>query len=797
MSDERKEVMRYDAAVSSAGRRWAACASVLLTVLAGTGTQAEIPGDDKLPDAGVIDGKASLTTGELADEAEIPRFNPRCEDIASKNLVRNSSFECGTDLWSSLGKPAGWGGDLSGLYGALESGGAWHGDSCLRIDLGPGVTPVTCFDVWPPVRVTQHAPLAANVGWMTVTRGQPLTLSAYLRASVPGAKARFLFRFAKNALGPIQEASREFTLSMEWTRYTFTQTALDEDVCVAIGPDMTEMPGAAASFWLDAVQLEAGAGATEFETREPVELGITTGRYGNVYEESGPVTFTVCADNRSDEDVFLALRLELEDYFGTALPPAAFRVDVPRGRHVTVPWDVSVPGKGCYRGNVTWAANGRDHARKITLTVIEPYPYGDSVFGLNHPATTREQLRLLAKAGIRWVRTWAVNWEWVEPAQGQISWTAPDEQLAYLASAGMRALVLFPNPSTNWASSAPATIENRLWYRMAYAPTDPQRLFDFVGKAVNRYRQSCEYWEFLNEPVWVPDFCLPQSGGYKVADYIQLLEGAYRAIKAADPNAAVIGGLAIEPKHIFGDEFISQGGLGYCDILNLHPYGGLTVPEEFIKDFERIQNAMRQSGQRKPIWATETAYYAVDDKPWTPWAPPPGHFSAGLLLPDERTAADYIVRHAIIMLAYGTARIFYHEPIEGMVNNGAMDIENTFLGVDAVPRKCYAALSALANMLGPSPRYAGPLDASSADNVYGYAFQCDDCALLAAWTGKQDGESKTIELVVPEGCTVYNVMGNKAPGEKALLTESPIYLRSSSMTAEALLAACTVQGTAV
>ncbi len=737
----------------------------------------------------------SMTTGALPGgvgvaaegEADGPRFNPRCEAAEGKNLIANASFECGDEQWSSLGKPTAWGGDLSGLYGTIESAGAWDGKHCLKIDLGPGVTPVTCFDGWVPAYVLQHAPLTANLGWMTVKRDQPLTLSAYMRANVEGMKAKFLFQFAKSALGPIQRAEKEVVLSKEWARYTFTQTALAEDVCIAIGPDMTSMPDTSASFWMDAVQLEAGSDATTFETRAPVEIGISTGRYGNVYDYPKPVTFTVYGHNRDAKDSSISMKLDMEDYFGVALPSSALQVDIPAGQAVTIPWTIGVPGKGHFQAEIVWTSNSREHKRRFAFSVIQPYTHDDSPFGLNHPATTEGQLRLLSKAGLRWVRNWSINWDWVEPVQGQVSWVEQDKQFKYLASAGMKILPVFPNPSSNWASSAPASVESTMWYRLAYAPKDPALLFGFIGQAVSRYRDSCAYWEFLNEPLWVPNFCLPQSGGYKVSDYIKLLEGAYAAIKTADPNAKVIAGLAIEPRFPMGDEFIAQGGGKYCDIYNIHPYGGLTVPEDFIKDMERIQGVMKANAVEKPIWATETGYYGVDDKPWTPWVAPPGHFSAGLLLPNERVASDYLLRHAIIMLAHGTDKLFYHEPLDGPVNNGAMDIENTFLSMEAVPKKCYAGISALANLLGFSPKYAGQIKSSG--KSYGYAFQCGDRAVLAVWAPKQKNESELLQWSVPKGVEVFDVMGNPVQGEKITISESPAYLQCTSLTAEALLAA--------
>jgi hypothetical protein len=323
---------------------------------------------------------------------------------------------------------------------------------------------------------------------------------------------------------------------------------------------------------------------------------------------------------------------------------------------------------------------------------------------------------------------------------------------------------------------------------MAYAPKEPSLLFEFIGAATKRYSNRCNYWEFLNEPLWVPDFCLPQSAGYEVADYIVLLEGASMAIREADPGGKIIAGLSIEPKSPLGDEFIVAGGLRLCDILNLHPYGGLALPEEFIKDLARIQGIMDAHGGRKPIWATETGYYAVDDKPWTPWVVPEGHFSAGLLLPNERVAAEYLVRHAVIHLAHGVEKLFYHEPLDGAVNIGRMDIENPFLAEEGVPKKTYVALSALANLLGPAPRYecfaSFPADVmTSGGPLFGYAFQCESNAVLVVWS---PGHSTPLEDVtlLPD-ITAYDIVGNAIPGALTL-GDSPIHLVSKTLTAKEL-----------
>lgn len=718
----------------------------------------------------------------------VPRFETRVPHVAATNLLRNASFECGPDSWSTLGAPTAWGGDLSGLYGKVIRTESWDGQRCLAIEMGPGTTPETSFDVWPPSHVVQHAPLAGNLGWMIVPKGKPLTLSAYLRSTVPGTKARLQFRFAGNAMEGVRTAAQDVVLSTEWKRYSFTHEALEEDVCIAVGPDMSSMPDVAATVYIDAVELESGTGPTGFQPREPVEGGFDSSRYGNVYGAGSPVVITVYASNRRPSAATVVLVLRWEDYFGETLEPQHLSLTVPASSNLEEAWSIPVPAKGLFRARISWSVDGHEQARAMKFAVVDPYRHDDSPFGLNHPATTRRQLELLGRCGLRWVRNWSVNWGWVEPVQGQITWKEPDAQFEFLTPTGLRNLVVFPNPSTNWSSEAPEDVNASLWHRMAYAPREPSLLFHFIRNAVTRYAAHANHWEFLNEPLWVPDFCLPMKGGYKVADYIELLKGASKAIREADPNGKIVAGLSIDPKSPLGDDFIAAGGLQYCDILNLHPYGGRTLPEEFIADMARIQNLMDANGGRKPIWATETGYYAADDKPWQPWVVPKGHFSAELLLESERVAADYIVRHALILLAHGVEKLFYHEPLDGPLNNGAMDIENPFLAEEGIPKKSFVVLSALANLLGPAPQFCGvatfPEDAMKVGaTCLGYAFQCDDRAVVALWSPHAslalDGVALSPEV------TTYNVVGNVTTGTLTL-GNSPVYLVSRSMKADEL-----------
>jgi hypothetical protein len=748
-------------------------------------------------------------TGVATDTTMVPKFQNRLARLATKNLVPNASFECGSDGWLSLGQRLGFGGNVAGLYGhvesgqlesgQLESGQGPQGPHVFRLTLGPGVTPESYFDCFPPQHVVQHRLLTANRGWIDVEPGRFYTLSASMRSDRPGTKAVLQFNFNGDAQKGVQPLAKEVMLTEEWHRYSYTVVAPEDGVYVAVGPDVSNGPASdTTTFWADAIQLEVGEEATPFAPRESVELGFNSGRYGNVFAAGGPAVIDVTAHNATAAPVNLTLGIRLTDYWDRPLPPQTFAIVVPAGGRISRPLQLDTP-PGFYRAHASWTTEGREHSRTMQLAVIEPYSHTDSPFGLNHGPTTLEACRQIKLAGVTWVRDWAVNWEWAEPQPGTLSFAPIDPHIERLHAAGMNILSLLPsNPSTSWASEAPDSVPNRDWYRLAYAPKDPKLLFDFVGKAAAHYKGSVAHWEFLNEPLWVPDFCLPKQGGYTIETYVALLKGAAAAIRSADPGAKIIGGLAIQSEIVLGDEFIKAGGLDSVDIFNLHPYAGTRIPETFIRDMERIRRVMDEYGVRKPIWATEAAYYGIDEYPYLPWQPPVNHFAANRLLKNEQQAGDYIVRFSTIMLAYGVEKIFWHEPVVDDANKGITDIENLFIGPGGLPRKPYVAVAALANVLGPTPVPGGtwetPEEVSgrSTSNVYGYTFDCGDHSVLIAWaTGTEETEeTEAWALTMPAHTSARNIAGAPLEERTVALSESPVFITSTTHKAEELARQC-------
>ena len=70
---------------------------------------------------------ATLMPAGFSARAGDVRWNPPIPSIGSTNLVPNSGFELGPEGWSTLGKKTAWGGDLCGLFGEVQKGGAFEG----------------------------------------------------------------------------------------------------------------------------------------------------------------------------------------------------------------------------------------------------------------------------------------------------------------------------------------------------------------------------------------------------------------------------------------------------------------------------------------------------------------------------------------------------------------------------------------------------------------------------------------------------------------------------------------------
>ena len=691
------------------------------------------------------------------------RFAEVAPPTTGVNLLANSSFECGASGWGSIADLPGWGGNLNLPVGSVDRSDRMFHHASFKIALTPETMPVFFFDYYPLYRVPVKAPLLANRGWIDVTPGQEYTLSAYMKADSDGLAGVLSVRQAfRGAL------RRAVSLTPSWQRYRYTFRPQSDQVFVALGLDLEASGKEAGTVWIDAVQLQKGPDATAYEPANAVEVGVETGRLGNLFPPGSAPEMTATVFNAGDVARSVDLRVRVTDFDEAVVREIDVRADVDAGAGATVRLKTGVEKSGFYRLHLDSTAAQVVLNRPLRFAVVTPYAHEDSLFGMNHAYPWPHLLDLSRSIGLGWFRDWSLKWHDVEPEKGRFAFSECDRQIDRVLERGLKVLPLLPFPSAHWSSSAepgiaegyPASRE-----RVAYMPRDLEEFTAYVRATVGHYRGRLGVWEILNEPVYT-SYALPRGKGYQVEDYVRLLKAAYKAVKAVDGDAIVVGGIAGGPA-TYTSEFIDAGGLEWVDVLNLHAYPGLKAPDAFEQPLRQLRRRMHQAGADKPIWFTEGAYYADDDMPYEP-------YESTWLTPvtSEAEAAAWQVKFNTLLFACGVEKIIYHSGTPGSLNNESLS--GIFFEWAGAPRKMLATQAAMAHLLAPPVR---PLELPPApDHLKAHGFESRGRTVIVAWAA-EGAEPATVSLT--KGVwTALDLQGNELDVTRLAITQRPVYLVS-------------------
>jgi beta-xylosidase len=220
-------------------------------------------------------------------------------------------------------------------------------------------------------------------------------------------------------------------------------------------------------------------------------------------------------------------------------------------------------------------------------------------------------LELIQAAGIRVVRMDFV-WASIERSKGQYDWSAYDELTASLIERGIRPYYILDYSNGLYeetvATINPVTGKEQ---RDVASPQRPESVAAFArwaAAAVERFKGRGIVWEIWNEPnitFWKPK---PD-----VQQYIALALAACKAIRAADPEALVVGPATSELPLPFLDQFFASGILARLDAVSVHPYrnyskGPETALEEYKKLRELIEKYAPEGKKQMPILSGEWGY---------------------------------------------------------------------------------------------------------------------------------------------------------------------------------------------
>ena len=184
--------------------------------------------------------------------------------------------------------------------------------------------------------------------------------------------------------------------------------------------------------------------------------------------------------------------------------------------------------------------------------------------------------------GVSWVKQ-QILWKDFEPVKGEIDFNTIDNIVNSLRDKNLN-ILLTVSAAPTWARSS--TDENG-------PPDNFADYATFIGALAARYVGKVQAYEIWNEPNLRREW---NSSVHAInpADYIELLRGAYSAVKAADPSAVVVsGGLAPTgfndgvnaiSDRVFLDSLYANGLADVSDAIGAHPLGWANPPDSVCCD---------------------------------------------------------------------------------------------------------------------------------------------------------------------------------------------------------------------
>jgi len=486
--------------------------------------------------------------------------------------------------------------------------------------------------------------------------------------------------------------------------------------------------------------------------------------------------FKLLAHNNTEKEQTLRGNLEVTDFFdGRALArEPRLRVPLHSGSQ-TILAGLCQGQYGFFRAN--WNALGATQSLRCAVITPARREAADSPLGFNHAYPWNFLVQRARQAGIGWFRDWSAEWQTVEPEKGRFDFAATDNEIKRILDLKCSVDVLLPAPSALWSTSAPAAeVENAQGKSdyvepgpLAYAPKNWTNFSNYAAEVARHYRQlqpwPKTYIQILNEPIFTA-YAMPRRLGYTLVDYLRALEVAGRAVRAADPQCQVIGGISAGVEDELTREFVVKGGLSLVDVFDLHIYETPRPAERYEDSFSSLEELMSTHGGPKPVWITEWGCYADDNPACLPQTV--GDATMNQCYWDsERAATENIVKFTAVAFAHGVRKIFFHAGIGGTVNGA--NATGVLFDYGGTPRKMYAGVAALTRLLGEP---AECLKRLRDGGIMAYVFRVGNRTVAIAWCEAE--QPRKLRLVA--GVAAYDIMGNELTEGSPVLSQSPIYL---------------------
>ena len=329
-----------------------------------------------------------------------------------------------------------------------------------------------------------------------------------------------------------------------------------------------------------------------------------------------------------------------------------------------------------------------------------------------------QDLKMIADAGFKFVRM-DFFWQDTERQKGKYDWSAYDDFTTELAQYGLRPYyvldysnplyepgVVYTNPVTHKVESALAS------------PQHPESIAAYArwaAAAAKHFRGRGIVWEIWNEPnisFWKPKADVHQ--------YIAMALATAKAIRAANPEACLVGPTTSGFGWNFLEAVFKSGLLNYLSGVSVHPYRS-KAPETAAADYARLRALIDHyapSGKEIPIISGEWGYATVTNRV------------------SPKTQADYIVRQQLSNLLCGVPLSIWYDWKNDGKDPGYSEDNFGTVSYDLQPKPAYLAIQNLTREQS-GYRIARRYDTGNTNDFVLVLTNANGETKLAAWTMKK------------------------------------------------------------
>lgn len=688
--------------------------------------------------------------------------------VRKGNLIRNSSFETGWQWWMHARKTPINSNELYSVYldeayWRTNSNGAKSGTAAAYITEGRGAR----FAIYlSPIRVSRDLKPYTLSFWQKGQR--PLTVAITNLVGTPAGRsnANFTWTFATPA-------------TTNWTRYStsFVYAGFpSREIEITMSAVMTPTNYIS----VDDVQLEEG-GLTNWEPAEVVEMGLETGRFGNLFVGSEAPVVRAVLYNASGSNVPCRVVSSVVDSDNITVSESTNLYLAPPGLSTNEVTTVA-PKFGWFRliARDELHPMSEGEIQFIRTPSVNPNPGTNTFIGIHNNAYVRHGLTNL-QIGFRHNRSYSPGafprWNIIEVSTNTFDWNPADYLYNQLIGAGQQVL------STLWGGGFIPS-----WYSMAGANPSTNALARYITNTVSRYKAGVSFWETRNEPSTLVYT--------NAAQYAAILDVEVASIKQADSNAFVVGFGGASELVFMSNVWTAlqpttKSNIGAVSV-HLYPLGqnvmmGTTLDAD--TRFRDLSFMVRESWG-KPIWNTETGMYDYGAL----GGPALGYITDSVQLygslDDEPISRSKNQARNLIQilrgLGHGFARHYHYDArLSGYRLGATPSAEPSLTEADESYRPSMAQVLWCKALLDP---HEGSFWITNQAGVEVYGFRRGSNSIAAMFTQAKTNGTLTL---TNSGFGVFDRFGNVIQTNVAAVrvNRNPVYVVSSSMTTNALAAA--------